>query len=396
MLGRLLLAAGLLLSGAANAAEYTQLHAFTVKNGLPNSALLRDASGNLYGTAATDPGIAGNIGTVFKIAPDGSETILYRFKGHLDGRFPHGPLIADPQGNLYGVTEEGGGKGELCVVPHSKGCGTVFKLAPDGTKTVLHAFSGGHDGALPQAGVIADAAGNLYGTTGDGGGCAQYRGGCGTVYKLAPNGHIAILHAFSHADGSFPTGRLTMDAAGNLYGTTMTGGGEPDAGTVFKIASDGTFSVLYVFQGEDDGVQPASELLVDNAGNLYGTTWEGGGHCHETGCGTVFKLAPDGTKITLHHFGGSDGATPIGGLIADAQGNLYGTTETGPFLCWHGPCGRIFKIAPDGTYSVLYKAHKNGAGGFTASLIMDADGILYGASRYGGAHGKGTVFKLVP
>jgi uncharacterized repeat protein (TIGR03803 family) len=225
------------------------------------------------------------------------ETVLYSFKGGSDGSNPAAGLIVDSSGNLYGTTFNGGG-GSGCGSDF--GCGTAFKLAPDGTETVLHAFTGGSDGGLPEAGLIADGSSNLYGTA--------YQGG-----------------------------------ASNL-------------GVVFKLAPDGTETVLYSFKGGGDGGVPAGTLIADSSGNLYGTTSEGGGSgCFGNGCGTVFKLAPDGTETVLHAFtGGSDGAHPNVALIADGAGNLYGTTGGGGItLCYEG-CGTVFKLAPDGTETVLH------------------------------------------
>jgi uncharacterized repeat protein (TIGR03803 family) len=266
-------------------------------------------------------------------------TTLYSFPGPLsDGAELRGGLIADAAGNLYGTTY-GGGSGN--------GYGTIFKLPPTGTEIVLHRFTGA-DGAGPASALIADAAGNLYGTTTYGG--PYY----GTVFKLTlnPDGTYThgVLHNFAGypSDGTSPHD-LNADAAGNLYGATTGGGGSAcgadnlGCGTVFKLTPnpDGTYSesMLYSFTGDRDGAGPAAGLLTDAAGNLYGTTSEGGGsRACLTGCGTVFTLTPnlDGTygESVLHRFtGGSDGQTPYAGLIADAVGNLYGTTYAGGSSC---------------------------------------------------------------
>jgi uncharacterized repeat protein (TIGR03803 family) len=290
---------------------------------------------------------------VFKLSPNGTETVLHTFTGGSDGANPNGALIADTAGNLYGNTTYGGDGGSCS---HFGGCGVVFKLSPDGTETVLHTFTGGSDGANPIAGLIADRAGNLYGTTFFGGGRGSCYRGCGVVFKLSPDGAETVLHTFTGgSDGSSPEAPLIADSAGNLYGTTDYGGGicsGPFAGcgVVFKLSPDGVETVLHTFTGGRDGADPSAGLIADRAGNLYGTTFFGGGRgsCYGgTGCGVVFKLSPDGAETMLHTFtGGSDGASPsVGlGLIADTAGNLYGTTTSGGV----GANGVVFKLSGTG------------------------------------------------
>jgi uncharacterized repeat protein (TIGR03803 family) len=206
------------------------------------------------------------------------------------------------------------------------GCGTVFEVKPNGTETVLYAFQGGSDGGEPLASVIRDGQGNLYGTTARGGNMTDCGGnGCGVVFKLTPSGTESVVYAFQGGDdGVFPAGDLMMDKSGNLYGTTLEGG-EGNIGTVFKIAPGGAETVLYAFHGAGDGAYPKAGLIEDKAGNLYGTTTAGG-----TGdFGTVFKLAPDGTETVLNSFGGTSGSDPNGNLLAGNNGNLYGTAEQG-------------------------------------------------------------------
>jgi uncharacterized repeat protein (TIGR03803 family) len=287
--------------------------------------VIRNGAGNLYGT--TGQGGLGH-GTVFELAADGSESVLHAFEGEKDGIFPAAGLIRDKAGNLYGTTGDGGSKG--C---NGFGCGTVYRLAPDGSETVLHVFKGGSDGAAPLAGLIEDDSGNLYGTTEEGGrGCNGF--GCGTVFWVAPDGTETVLYAFGgKSDGSSPQTRLVADAAGNLYGTTGLGGAGCNGngcGTVFTLAPDGTETVLHVFTGGSDGADPSGGLLRDKSGNLFGSTAEGGStRCRGYGCGTVFQIAPDGTETVLHAFRGKDGSDPNGDLIEDGSGNLYGTTYEG-------------------------------------------------------------------
>ena len=258
-------------------------------------------------------------------------TVLHRFTGSPDGALPYyGNLIADPAGNLYGTTPSGGGAD----------AGVVFKLNQSG-ETVLYRFTGGADGGDPQAGVILGAGGNLYGTTFSG--CS---GASGVVFKLDAAGNETVLHSFTGPDGWGPWAGLVQDPAGNLYGTTFAGGAA-DFGVVFKVDSAGNETVLYNFIAEADGVNPYGSLVMDPAGNLNGTTAKGG----RWGYGTVFKLDTAGVETVLHSFAGyrrNGGSQPLAGLVRDSQGNLYGTTNLGGIVsgaCAIG-CGWVFKLAP--------------------------------------------------
>ncbi|HSZ74946.1 MAG TPA: choice-of-anchor tandem repeat GloVer-containing protein, partial [Rhizomicrobium sp.] len=271
------------------------------------------------------------------LVPVANARIIYMFKGGNDGAAPEAGLIADSAGNLYGTTMEGGG-----AECSGYGCGTVFRLSPDNTETVLYAFRGGSDGALPMADLVRDAAGNLYGTTYEGGGNGCQQGlGCGTVFKLAPDGTETILYSFKGggSDGAYPEAGVVQDSVGNLYGTTVSGGlicvYNQNCGTVFKIAPDGTETVLHFFRGESngklDGAFPEADLIIDKTGNLYGTTTEGGLGA-PGGAGTVFRVTLKGTEKIIYYFGkGSffDSAEPNAGLVSDKTGNLYGTTISG-------------------------------------------------------------------
>jgi uncharacterized repeat protein (TIGR03803 family) len=337
-------------------------------------------------------------------------------------KYPEGNLTMDAAGNLYGTTYQGGDTTACPSIGPGFGCGVVWKLAPNGALTVLHEFTGGEDGALPEAGLTTDTAGNFYGTTtwGGSGSCSSgnYHG-CGVVFKLAlnPDGTWteSVLYSFTGgADGANPTAGVIFDATGNLYGTA--GGGAGNRGAVFKLAlnPDGTWteSVLYSFTGGADGNGPAAGLVFDPDGNLYGTTTAGGsGPCSGSnyhGCGVVFKLAPnpDGTwtESVLHSFTwGPDGRLPEAGLIFDAHGNLYGTTYWGGAQTGGYGCGVVFKLAPkpDGTWgeSVLHRfAYTDGCGP-SASLTFDAANNLYGTTVYGSPspyENYGFVFKLTP
>lgn len=288
-------------------------------------------------------------------------------------------------------------------------------------ETVIHSFPDGSDGLQPLSPLIVDASGNLFGTTSIGGGCPDITGGgCGTVFELSPKpggGYTeTVLHVFGHGnDGRVPLGRLVMDNVGNLYGTTTEGGDYVLRGTVFelspKVGGGYEEKVLHSFLV---GYDPLAGVILDAAGNLYGTTYLGGSsRCNGLdGCGTVFKLAPDGkggwTETTLHVFeGGSDGAFPIGGLVMDRAGNLYGTTSRGGRNNTCTDCGTIFRLVPEagGGYreSVLHSFHGIFDGAEPHSgLIIDAAGKLYGTASRGGNYdncaiagtGCGTVFSI--
>ncbi|HEX4157931.1 MAG TPA: choice-of-anchor tandem repeat GloVer-containing protein [Rhizomicrobium sp.] len=358
----------------------------------PEGGLIPDAAGNLYGTTVSGGRHykRGGYGTVFKLAPDGTETVLYAFRGYSrgDGQEPLGGLIADQAGNLFGTTSSGGSN-----CPQSDGCGTVFRISPDGRETILHAFAGGTDGWAPYGDLVADRHGNLYGTTYMGGGSGCFEGeGCGTVFRITLDGKEEVIYAFAgESYGAYPVAGLLFDKAKNLYGVTSEGGN--GAGTVFRIAADGSESVLYAFEGGSDGQAPDGKLIADKEGNLYGTTADGG----TSGLGTVYKLAGDGSETVLYSFsGGSDGDEPLGRLLFDSSGNLYGTTLVGGGNgCVFGAgCGTVFKLAPNGAETLLhvFKGGNDGALPY-ADLIKKADG-LYGTASSGGPYCCGTVFKL--
>lgn len=357
----------------------------------------RQDAGSAYTVTlqAHTPGIAcsisngsGSVGSSNVIAvgvscAPGTVTVLYSFgSGPTDGTNPQGGVIMDVAGNLYGTTYGGG----------ANGLGTVFKISPAGVETVLHSFTGGTtDGAIPQAGLMTDSTGTLYGTTTAGGGA----NGGGTVFKITADGTESIVHAFVQGDaanGWNPQAALIMDSAGNLYGTTSA-----DAGVVFKISTDGSETVLHAFSGTNDGFQPLAGVMMDSAGNLYGTTDAGGMGGYEFG--TVFKISTDGTTSILHSFTGIDGGNPKAALIMDNAGNLYGTTDSGGSGTVFNS-GEVFEISPAGTLSVLHyfiggiESDLTDAGYPLAGLIMDSAGNLYGTTSKGGANNLGTVFMI--
>lgn len=377
----------------AQAQTLTVLYTFTggADGGLPEAGLIRDSDGNLYGT--TTMGGASYFGVVYSVDNTGKETVLHTFTGGSDGASSFAGLIRDADGNLYGSTGYGG----------TAGAGTMFKLTASGKHTVLHSFTGKRgDGSLPFDGLVRDRLGCVYGTTMFGGG-AHNGSEYGTVFKLNKDGKETVLYRFKGAaDGAYPTADLVRDKAGNLYGTT-SGGYNTNNGTVFKVDPKGKETVLYTFTGGVDGANPWAGLVRDAKGNLFGTAQYGGDlACYVPyGCGTVFKLDPKGKFTVLHSFSGSasDGRLPLGGLILDAKGNLYGTTNIGgtSVECFDGTsygCGIVFKLDKMGTETVLYNftGGTDGAYPVAGRLARDAAGNLYGAN--GG--GNGVVFKLTP
>ena len=246
----------------------------------------------------------------------------------------------DKAGNIFG-TSLAGGKG-TCLF--GSGCGTVYKLDTARVLRVLHNFNGGAGGSEPAGPLVQDAAGNLYGIAEQGGNltCAEFpQVGCGTVFKLAKSGAFTVLHTFKGgADGAAPQPGLFLDAAGNVFGTTFKGG-SAENGTVFKIASNGAFSVLHQFTGKD-GTNPNGGLVSDASGNLFGTTQVGG----KNGLGTAFRMDTAGRVTILHSFtGGTDVASPLAGVILDPAGNVFGTTVKN-FLIQTVQGGNVFEIKP--------------------------------------------------
>ncbi|HZZ16264.1 MAG TPA: choice-of-anchor tandem repeat GloVer-containing protein [Candidatus Sulfotelmatobacter sp.] len=340
----------------------------------PAAALIQGSDGNFYGT--TYSGGINNLGTVFKITPAGIKTILHSFAvDSTDGNYTAASLIQGSDGNFYGTNYSGG----------ASNSGTLFKITPTGTETVIYSFNSGPEGQTPM-GLIQGSDGNFYGTTSSGG-----TSGNGTVFKISSGGDETSLRSFTGGttDGRFPS-LLTQGSDGVFYGTTALGGANNE-GTVFKITPDGVETNLYSFTGGADGSQPQAALIQGTDGNFYGTTIGGG----SSGQGTVFKITSSGFQSVLYSFtGGADGGVPQAALLQGADGNFYGTTSGG------GATGRgtVFRITSTGVEAVLHSF----AGGTTdgdgpyAALIQGVDGSFYGTTTGGGASSQGTVFKITP
>ena len=324
-----------------------------------------------------------------------SETTIHTFAGPSDGYIPEN-LIVDQSGNLYGTTLEGGG---ACV--EKIGCGTVFEMSPKSgggwSEKVIFAFNGTSDGSSPSGNLVMDAAGNIYGTTLTEG---LVNGG-GVVFELSPSGSgwvETVLYDFTgFADGGYPNG-LTFDASGNLYGTAA-GGGANGFGAIYKLTNTGsgwTQSVLYSFANSWDGASPSGPLLLDAAGNIYGTTGAGGSTKCDHGCGTVFRLSPTSTGwqfSRLYAFQGPGGQNP-GGLHFDSAGNLYGVAAGGRGY------GVVFELSPTSSgqwKETLLHDFTNGTDGANPSSIsFDASGTLYGATNGVESTDANTIFRLKP
>ena len=390
------------------------------QGGGPTSSLVRGPDGSFYGTtsgggAGPCSGYVSGCGVIFKITPAGIYQPIYFFCQTYpcaDGAKPTASLVAGPDGYLYGTTSSGGinGAGSGCDI---FGCGTIFKMDPDGALTTVYAFCpqpNCPDGAAPLGELILGNDGNFYGTTSSGGppnGACLF-GGCGTVFKITPGGALTTLHVFSGTDGSTPSAGLVLGTDGKFYGTTQRGGvGNYPVGTIFKISPGGGFTSLYSFCSVSDlcpdGQVPYGTLAQGNDGNFYGTTSEGANYWDSCagfggGCGTAYKISSSGTFTTTHVFNGTEGAQSEAGLVLGTDGNFYGTTTQGGsgtncYPYFHG-CGTVFRISPAGTVIVLHNFSNTDGVHSLAALMLPPDGILYGTTAQGGTNSSGTVFSI--
>lgn len=372
----------------------------------PSGPLVLDQGGNLYGSA--EGGGVNNYGNVFELSPnpDGTwyQTLLHSFDFHADGDGPRFGVVRDGQGDLFGTTLQAGGPRDL---------GTVYELTPDGSNWDLGLL---YDGSA-NAAVILSKAGDVYGPIGEG----VYLGGAIAELSPSPNGWTYTdLYSFCAQppqcpDGQTPFSPLAFDARGSLYGTTLYGGNKPfctvdtmGCGTAFQLSPnrDGpwTFHLMHAFAASaDDGETPVGSLVVDRTGSLYGTTSYGGPNHN----GTIFKLTPSAVgrnwvETELYTFPdcSGDGCQPYTGLVADKAGNLYGAAGGGNHTCLDGSaCGVLFSLSPrrDGSwkYAVLYKF--SGPDGDDPNQITIApDGTIYGTTLYGGQNNQGVAFQITP
>jgi uncharacterized repeat protein (TIGR03803 family) len=385
---------------AAQMATFKGLHTFTggSDGAGPASPLAFDRAGNLYGTTGgggSGTGCSGGCGTVFELIPSTprwKERVLYSLSSVID---PIGPLVLDTKGNVYGASIVGGGP---C------NCGEVYQLVRTSkgwTQNILHTFVGGtSDGQYAQSGLVQDSVGNLYGATESGG----FNGNNGVVYELSPNGDgtwtYSIIYEFGvvGGDADNPYGPLTIDAAGNLYGTTANGGlyGWGAAFKLTRSSTSWTETVLYNFTLDFGSPPQPDGVVLDSAGNLYGTTISDG----EFSLGTVYKLTPTigfWNRTVLHTFtGASDGAYPYGGVVVGPTGALYGTADSGGIYGY----GTVYKLVQGGnghwTETVLHSFKKTDGANPFAGVVLDQLGNLYGVAGNGGAYGSGVAFEITP
>ena len=361
------------------------------------SSLVRDAAGNLYGT--TPGGGAYGWGTIFEVTPSGSastEKILYSFQGTSDGSLPHAGLALDSAGNLYGVAQFGGSSNCLA------GCGTVFKLSPSSggnwSFSVLHTFKNAQDGSSPTAGVIVDASGNVYGTSLGGTNTTNCGGGgCGIVFKLTPTSQGEwtphLIYAFSgsiHTGGVPAYGTIVMDPSGNLYGVTREGGTSV-YGVVYKLSpqSSGPWKETVLYNVQQAEAYSEGTLVLDHAGNLYGTSAGGGTYNY----GTVFELSPSGsglwTKTTLFSFnGGSTGGNLQGGVVLDSAGNLFGVSD---FIAFE-----LSPVAGSWQETTVFSFNNFLSPTPAITLAIDPAGNLYGTIPSENTTVQNVVYELTP
>ena len=337
--------------------KYVTLHDFaggTMDGSFPNGGVILDQRGNLFGTtiAGGDGPCGGGCGTVFRLNQKGKFSLLHTFQNDAQGGVPSGSVAMDAQGNIFGETQVGGNVTGKCF--SLGGCGTIFRIDAKTKKlSTIHKFRWS-EGALPFAGLAFDSKGNLYGIAEEGGAnlCKSGFGpapGCGTLFKVDPMGTFTVLHVFKQTDGQFPV-YLTIDQNDNLYGTTLKGG-DSSLGEVFRLDHKGKFSVIHSFTGTD-GEFPGG--VVASQGKLFGAVGAGGDFsvCTGTpaGCGVIFEMDPDGANFQLLHTfeDSTDGATPYIFLAVDSAGKLYGTTTAGGDnqVCGGVGCGTLYRLTP--------------------------------------------------
>jgi uncharacterized repeat protein (TIGR03803 family) len=353
--------------------------------------LIQASDGSFYGTTQLGGGggcVGGTCGTVYKVSPTGNFTLLHAFSNALsDGANPYSGVIQGTDGDFYGMTCYGG----------ANNTGVIYKVTASGVFTLLHSFASATDGGKPSSNLVQGTDGNFYGTAQLGGANND-----GTIFEMTPGGVFTVLHSFAGTDGAAPSAALVQATDGNFYGTTVEYGtgcapAPSGCGTIFKITSGGTFTLLHSLSGSTDGKFPNTALIEGADGNFYGTSYTGGVNNQ----GTLYRISPSGTYALLHSFSGtaSDGNGPLGGLVLGSDGNFYGTASaTGTKFN-----GTVFSIGTSGAFTLLHSF--TGApsdGNFpNAGVVQGADGNFYGTTYEGGANGGaatgiGTVYKLIP
>ncbi len=395
---------------ASPAQVLTTLHSFAGYDGAGvDSAVTLGSDGNYYGTTSGGGAYCGpndGCGTVFVMTPSGNLTTLYSFCPDYpyscsDGFDPYGALVRGPDDNLYGTTSSGG--------TGAHDAGTVFKITTSGTLTTLYSFCSQPncvDGRYPN-GIMKATDGNFYGTT-NSGGIANCPDGCGTIFKMTPDGTLTTLYSFCYQNSDCPNGYtpwgMIQARDGNFYGITGHGGASGNqcdgegCGTFFKMTPDGTLTTLYSFctqTGCPDGEFPNGQLVQANDGNFYGTASEGGiSTCFPNGCGTVFKITPTGTLTILYSFCSqdncADGRYPTAPPVQGTDGNFYGTTYTGGA----DYNGTIYKITPNGALTTLYSFYPANGSQPGTTLVPAPGGNFYGTTNQGGTSNDGTVFRF--
>jgi uncharacterized repeat protein (TIGR03803 family) len=375
-----------LFSSTAHAQSFSVILNFAGTNGSgPLAGLAMDSQQNLYGT--TNSGGKYGYGSVFKANRSGEEAVVHNFAGGAkDGAYPQDSLIFDTAGNLYGTTFNGG----------PANAGTVFEMSSKGVIHLLYSFAGGSDGANPIARLAMDKNGNLYGTTSAGG-----ASGNGTVFEVSTAGKHNVLYSFgAGSDGAIPYAGITLDTKGNLYGTTSAGGSTGN-GTVFELkrsSSGWTETILHNFELQDDGGTPYAGLVFDHSGNLYGAATQGGSE-GSVGGGTVFELSPASGGWNFQVIYGLYGwniSGPFRDLLVEPSGVIYGTTHCDGAY----DAGTVYSLTPSSgawSYTELY-TFTGGTDGLYAfsNLVMDKGGNLYGTTNEGGGNGIGVIFKVTP
>lgn len=339
-------------------------------DGMIPEGLALGPNGNFYGIA-TQAG-SNSFGTVFEVTTNGAFNALYSFTGGADGAYPQTGLALGPDGNFYGVAQQGG----------TNGFGTVFEMTTNGVLTPLYSFTGGNDGANPGGQLALGPDGNFYGTTQNGG-----TNGFGGVFDISTNGVLTPLYSFTGGnDGANPQAGLVRAVDGNMYGATQYGGGTNNSGTVFKITTNAVFTVLYSFTGGNDGANPIAALVPGPDGNLEGMTINGG----VTGGGAVYEMSTNGLFTSVAGFANGYGANPDAGLAVGPDGNLYGTTEYGG----GANDGAVFGITANGV--ITTRASFAGTNGLNpqAGVTFGPGGNLYGTAYLGGTDNDGAVFEL--